>query len=43
MFDFIKSLGKAFTDGMGLNAQPNSANTASSANGVNNADRKSVV
>ncbi len=37
MFDFIKSLGKAFTDGMGLNAQPNSANTASSANGVNNA------
>lgn len=40
MFDFIKSLGKAFVDGMGLNAQPNTANTAksaSAANSVNNA------
>lgn len=35
MFDFIKSLGKAFVDGMGLNAQPNTANTAKSASAAN--------
>lgn len=28
MFDFLKQLGKALTDGMGLNAQPNNANKA---------------
>ena len=29
MFDYIKSLGKAFVDGMGLNAQPNAKKTNS--------------
>ena len=35
MFDFIKSLGKAVADGMGLNAQSNSAGTANTAHSVN--------
>ncbi len=37
MFDFLKQVGKAVADGMGLNAQPNTASTArSAANSVNN-------
>lgn len=31
MFDFLKQLGKAFTDGMGLGAQPNNADMADKA------------
>ena len=30
MFDFLKQVGKAFTDGMGLNAQPNNTNKTNS-------------
>lgn len=40
MFDFLKEIGKAITDGMGLIAQPNTSNTAApakSANSVNDA------
>ena len=41
MFDFLKQLGKSFTDGMGLNAQPNNANKTNSAGSSNSASPKS--
>ncbi len=37
MFDFLKEIGKVVADGMGLNAQPNTANSANAANSVKNA------
>lgn len=40
MFDFIKSLGKAFADGAGFGAQPNNVSTSS---GSNNAPPKANV
>ncbi|MDE6728444.1 MAG: hypothetical protein K2J80_10980, partial [Oscillospiraceae bacterium] len=38
MFDFLKQVGKAFVDGMGLNAEPN-ANTAASAGAADNVNK----
>lgn len=37
MFDFLKQLGKSLADGMGLNAQTNTANYENSKSGENNA------
>ena len=41
MFDFLKQVGKAFTDGMGLNAQPNNASKTNSTGASNSASPKS--
>lgn len=35
MFDFLKDIGKAVADGMGLGAQPNNAKSSSGASGTN--------
>lgn len=42
MFDFLKQLGKSFTDGMGLNAKPGTANTSSPKSTDNSASQKST-